>query len=447
MDYQKALSILELKPNFTEEDLKISHRKLSKIYHPDKYTEGTDLYHKMQIKQQEINAARDYLKKYLKEHQMNNNNNNIVFDLKKYKEKKITELKKINHETETVTDREFEEISNKIKDIIFTFETEIWMPFAATQKDVDHMYNLCITSIHNILINYVKSFFQKNYIDKNEIEEKIDLNASLVEFYNQLLKIKEKYSKEVKLRKKLDEEIERYQECDGYEQLKYLLNVYKQNAFDFIKQSNFQNVEKIIENIHQQIQQEIFEVYYTLKKKISEIGTIINGITEESIKKEYFAIYSDFEARINFDSISESLKKLEKRISKYQEIELKKQKQREIEESIKQIYQALIARYSEVLKQYNIITDEKEINELNEFLNKILQLFIKGCKEFENLEFFKLFNNITFQNKALDRKIVENLIQFEQTNKQQLNSTEYDESEFNKHDNEQNNSSDRHGRR
>ena len=55
MDYQKALDILELKQNFTEDDLKVSYRKLSKIYHPDKHKEGTDLYQQMVIKQQDIN--------------------------------------------------------------------------------------------------------------------------------------------------------------------------------------------------------------------------------------------------------------------------------------------------------------------------------------------------------------------------------------------------------
>lgn len=35
MDFQKAISILGLKSNFTEEELKKAHRRLSMKYHPD----------------------------------------------------------------------------------------------------------------------------------------------------------------------------------------------------------------------------------------------------------------------------------------------------------------------------------------------------------------------------------------------------------------------------
>lgn len=64
MDYQKALDVLGLKPGFTEEELKRAYRSLSHKYHPDKY-EGTELYEEMQRKQQDVNAAKDYLKKYV----------------------------------------------------------------------------------------------------------------------------------------------------------------------------------------------------------------------------------------------------------------------------------------------------------------------------------------------------------------------------------------------
>ena len=85
MDYKKALSILGLKTGFTEDDLKQSYRRLSKIYHPDKYQEGNELYYQMTIKQQEINAAREHLKNHLKK---NNSHNNNIFNLDHYKQQK-----------------------------------------------------------------------------------------------------------------------------------------------------------------------------------------------------------------------------------------------------------------------------------------------------------------------------------------------------------------------
>lgn len=35
MNYEKALLILELKPNYTQDELRKSYRRLSKKYHPD----------------------------------------------------------------------------------------------------------------------------------------------------------------------------------------------------------------------------------------------------------------------------------------------------------------------------------------------------------------------------------------------------------------------------
>lgn len=400
MDYQKALDILGLKHNFTEEEFKTSYRRLSQMYHPDKYKEGTELHLQMLRKQQDINAAREYIKNHLRENNLNN-----------YKTKKLNDIKIFMSEDTNINDHDFQEMKNKVNDVIYRFETDIWMSFVKTQQQVDSMYDLAIKAIKNILDNFITQFYQKNYIDRNEVKENIDFENNLEKIYDQLLKIREQCSKEVKAKKQLDEEIEQYKGYAGYERLKTLIDICKHNAICCLKQNNFQNIEQEIKKMHQLIKQEVFDVYYTLKKKISDLGSIINNITDESIKNEYFSIYNNFELGTSFYDTEQSILKLEKRISEYQEIELKKQNQKVIEESINKIYQSLIARYSDAIKQYNVVTEYEVINANNNLLNKLLELFRKGCEEFKNIEYFQLFNQITFKNGSDDYEALKNILE------------------------------------
>lgn len=180
MDYQKALDILGLKPNFTEEEFKTSYRRLSQMYHPDKYKEGTELHLQMLRKQQDINAAREYIKNHLRENNLNN-----------YKTKKLNDIKKFMSEDTNINDHDFQEMQSKVNAVIYTFETDIWMSFVKTQQQVDSMYDLAIKAIKNILDNFITQFYQKNYIDRNEVKENIDFENNLEKIYDQLLKIRE----------------------------------------------------------------------------------------------------------------------------------------------------------------------------------------------------------------------------------------------------------------
>lgn len=409
MNYEHALSILGLKPNFTEEDLKKAFRQKSNEYHPDRWID-TDFYEESIRKQQEINAARELLRNYLRNNIKSTEQNQ--FDISRYTKEKLERLKSIVNSDNSLNDiEELQEVLKKINDEIYSFETDAITFFIPTKAHIDRLYASCIISIRMILENFVASFYQKYYIDETEIKETITYDCNLGDFYNQLLRIKNKYSKVVKVSKQLDEEIEQYKGYAGYKELKTLIEVCKKNALIDIKQNNFQNIEEEIQKMHQVIKEEVFEEYYAFKKKISDLESIVNNIPDESIKKEYFDICNHFEKGTSFYDTEQAIQKLEEHISEYQEIELKKQKQKEIDDEINKIYQSIISRYSESLKQYNIVTDSEKIKNLNELLMEILKIFTKGCEEFKDLEFFKAFDNITFQNENSDREIVENAIQ------------------------------------
>ena len=65
MDLNKAIAILGLKPNFTEDEFKKAYRQLAQLHHPDKHEKTEDRVKEEEI-MKDINAAKDYLMKYLK---------------------------------------------------------------------------------------------------------------------------------------------------------------------------------------------------------------------------------------------------------------------------------------------------------------------------------------------------------------------------------------------
>lgn len=65
MTFDKALKILGLNQNFTEDELKQAHRKLAQLHHPDRHEKSEDREKEEEI-MKDINAAKDYLMKYLK---------------------------------------------------------------------------------------------------------------------------------------------------------------------------------------------------------------------------------------------------------------------------------------------------------------------------------------------------------------------------------------------
>ena len=61
MNFEKALRILGLNSNFTEEELKKAHRELANKYHPDRNKSP-----EAEAMMKDINEARDYLANYFR---------------------------------------------------------------------------------------------------------------------------------------------------------------------------------------------------------------------------------------------------------------------------------------------------------------------------------------------------------------------------------------------
>lgn len=64
------------------------------------------------------------------------------------------------------------------------------------QGEVDSNYQSALTKIMILYKDFEKEFYEKNGINKDKVTETINYNCSFDDFYEQLLKIKEKYSLE-----------------------------------------------------------------------------------------------------------------------------------------------------------------------------------------------------------------------------------------------------------
>ena len=419
MNFEKALRILGLNSNFTEEELKKAHRALVNKYHPDRNKDP-----EAEDKMKEINEAREFLVKHLKtgnrpfernnsqytQNTSNYNNNRYDNDIARYTMKKYFELLDI-------IDLKFDEyqLSETIRYIIakikYTLDDFDYQTKRANNKQkIDEAFENTLRKIKVYFKELKTKFYRENNIIESDVKETINYDCTLREFYKQLLKIRDKYGKEPIIKKLLEKEIEKYKTYAGYDEISDRIEIYINDIFSKIKNNGFNYIQKDIDDMHIEIEQ-IFKTYYSLLKKISELESIVNTIENQEIKNYYKVIERNFYGGIPYSEFDEHIKELEEMIDKYNKENQKKIDFKKNEQQINQIYQSLITRYSDETKKYNIIMAEQSQFDIQlNLLKELLELFTKGCQEFKDLDYFNLFNEITFTDIENDNKIKEIIV-------------------------------------
>lgn len=418
MNYEQALRILGLKNNFSENDLKKAHRKLANKYHPDR-NQSSDAAEKMK----DINLARDILASSLKtgpktynqtsSYQSTYNPNGNYYrtysyqnELYNYRKQKIEIINK-----KIFFDYKKYNVSKNIEPLIKKIEKNrlnFILNVQTRGKDKETIDEIFSQYINKIILDFKELeiiFYKENTIDKENIKESINYDCTLTEFYEQLLKFKEKYNKKEIVKQRLYDEITKYKYFAGYDKITKLIENCLKNTLIEIIQKDYQYTEKDIENMHKNIEK-YFEKYFMFSKKISDFETIINSVKDEKIKEYYNMLTESLEKEIDFNNIESYIINFEEQINKYQENERIKTTFENNKQSIDEIYKSLTQKYQKILENYDIEKDTAEIKILNSKLNDILRLFKMGCTEYQNLEFFNLFNDITFEN---DRQTIKEI--------------------------------------
>ena len=410
MNFEKALRILGLNANFTEEELKKAHRELANIYHPDRNKSP-----EAEAMMKDINEARDYLANYFRMFKNNYTRNTSQSSTSNSREAEMYYQEKLD-ELSNIAKFDFNKynVSNKIKVVIDAIKNIVHYYSVHTknkkEKETVHQeYEEYLKMIKYRFKELTAKFYEENGIDKKDVKETINYDCTLEELYEQLLKIKEKYGKESIITDLLEKEIEKYKTYAGYDKISILVKVCMNNTRIRIKKNNYVYTQKDIDEMHQEIL-ECFHMYYSLKQKIDELDTIVANIYDKKIKNEYNTLKINFENGRAFSDIEKNIKELEEMIDKYNKENQKKIEFKKNEQQINQIYQSLITRYSQETRQYDVINEQSIINKQLTFLKELLELYCKGCTEFKDLDYFNLFNEITFTDVENDNKIKEIII-------------------------------------
>lgn len=392
--YEKALKLLGLNANYTEEELKKVKWRLSKQYHPDLMAgKSEEEIEAANRKMKEINDAVDLLDKRLKksktsrEYKYNNNNRNNNYsyntdNVKAYKEQIIKKIKSYikTENIEDVNDYILSEMLKSSQKLIADYIDNINNCYDA-ESTIDQIYSDFKKAIKGNYLYYESKFYEMNGIDKGEVEKELIYDCSVEDFYDQLLDIKKKYNKKADSIK--NEIRDTYKLYQGYDKVKDLIEEVLSTIENKLKNSSLEKVKKEIKKYIDSI----FETYFriiNLKSNLENtlndmLGNSVKGSTDwykiigflndvNSIKTEFFNVNDLFNTLNNLEN-------LETNINRYREMQEK-------ELLIGGLYVTVLNKYNKALSELSVLNDLDSIKKVN----KIFTIFLGKIEAYKNGE-------------------------------------------------------------
>ena len=277
MTKERALKLLNLIEPFTEDDLNKAFRILVKKWHPDKFLPDTPEYIQAQEKMTELNTARDTLKKILKERDKNYNAYQTGINKKNidaYKSLLADKLAKYISDKSMSTS--LKKYYDDIRQLISSFIIETENIYQFTEINAIYMkYNKKIIDVLNKL---KKDIFSKGGIDENVVTATINYNCTIVDFYEQIIKLIDRYKKNLKemYERKIIEDLRDYELRSGYDYLKDFFPFAIKNILIRLERNNFRNYDDALKKGKKELD-EIFNMYFNFLSQFKEISDFLSA--------------------------------------------------------------------------------------------------------------------------------------------------------------------------
>lgn len=402
MTKREALEILGLSENATLEEIKQAFKKLSRLHHPDNYMQAPEsvrLEHEEEMKK--INSAYAYFTK---------------FNLDNYRSEIVNKINAYYENTTVVGDlallMRVRALAEKYNDLVY---------FRDNKSGIDCVFTDFLSELKKKYESYKISFYQDNYVDEAEVKDTINYNLRVEDFYIQLCRIRDRYGKKIKFEKRLEQEIAPYKlyaTCTN-RLWNLISNICFHNAIIKAKESNFNNTEEAISNMHKEIK-DLFRLVDEINEMFNAIGKELEEINDESLNQKYDEIKHKYDRGDSLDDIKRYLTSLKEKIAEYKIEQARLAKMKEDEPIVNGIYSKLLSNYSNVLMSLNPVIDNDRIKDITEFLQIVMNLFVRYSVGLIDLDRLLMLNEITFMDMIKDKELLDVIISGKNINVKRL---------------------------
>lgn len=382
MYFVKAIKVLGLSSNFTEQELKKAYHNLMRKYHPDVNIGESETKRKeLEEKAKEVNNAYDYLIKIRESRSLNEYIDFLTEELRKYNNESVFYSELTPYQTM---------ITSLIADFFFNTGNK-------SKAEVDQIFQESKKEIRSVFDKLRDKYFKQYGINQKYAKE-LNYEVSLQEFYDQLKKIKEQFLEQV-----IAEVRQKYQNYKGYDYLKELIGIVAIFNFKIYVEKN--GLEKAIDMVHQEIEG-LFDLYFRIVGKFTMIEERLESNDSnlkqeflEQMKQEHDKILAFFQKKRALDDVENQLDELKRKIDR--QIQLENQAK-----IFNPLFAKIMAKYYESIQKYQIINDTNKIYSLTKTLEMVIQIFNLVITRKIEFDSFLLLEHLTFDDELIDANII-----------------------------------------
>lgn len=387
MDRDKALKILGLQADFTDDELRKAYRKLAIDNHPDKFSDKPESIRlAAEERMKEINSAYAYFTK---------------FNIDNYRTEIINKMKAYYVNT-TVGDMHLITIVRSL-----VSSSEMFLNCSDEKEKIDRAYDNFLKKLKEIYVSYKEKFYEENYIYESDVIEVINYNAKVEDFYRQLWMIRDKYSREIKFGKLVEEEIAPYKlyvTCtDNLWRLISIVCV--NNAKTKAEKYKYQNCEDAVNSMHQEIAN-LFKLVDKINAMFTTIKEELANINDGDLKEEYENLKQRYDIGDALADIEKGLNNLAGKIEAFKKEQIRLAKLKEEEPTMIAIYNQVLGNYHKTLSTFNPVEDYEKIEGANDLFVRVMNIFLKYKIGAIDLAKLIMLNELSFTDTIKDNELL-----------------------------------------